>query len=674
VLVVGLLLSAAYALNVFSTAQVESTDFLFQARPNRPPTATVIVGIDSGSMRELERYGRFSTWPRSLYARVVDNLRAANARVIAFDLLFEIPTEQDDELARSIAAAGNVITPAIAEEPVPGGIAPGRPQQFERFARPVEALRLAASAEGHVNVSTDADGVVRGIPLITDADDEELSALALTTVAKYLRRPRVLDAAPRDGAVAGAARQIPVDGLLRMRVNYLGGPSEAGRPGAFTIVPFADVLENRFDPSLVADKIVVIGMAARGFGDEHSTPSTSRVRMYGVEVHANAVETILRQTYLSAAGPGATVALVWLAAAIPALLLWRLRPVYAALGVVALLLLYMVASSLAFDQGVILNMVYPPFGLILSFVALALYRVVFEQGEQRLIRRTMARYLSPSVTEHVLKDPDLLRLGGELRVMSVLFSDIRGFTTLSHAMDAEALVRLLNEYLGEMTAIVFKHDGVLDKYIGDAVMAFWGAPVDQPDHARRAVATALEMIDRLVELREGWEERGVPQLDIGIGINTGEMVVGNTGAQDHLSYTVLGDTVNVASRLEGLSKLYHVRLIVGDGTREAAGPGFVYRFLDLVAVKGRPEPLPIYQVLGAQERVTDIQRRLLEVYDLGIKLYRSRQWAEAERVFGNAAEIVPDDGPTQVYLGRIAELAESPPPANWDGVFVARTK
>jgi adenylate cyclase len=674
VLAVGALASGAYRLGLFGTAQLASTDFLFAARPDARPTAAVIVGIDPGSMRELADYGRFSAWPRGLYARVVDNLVAANARVVALDVLFDLPAAEDDELVRSIARAGNVVTPAIAEGPVPGGIVPGRPQVFELLARPIPAIREAAAAEGHVNLSTDADGTLRAIPLNASANGEEVPALALATVARYLRRPRVLDAPPSDGVVAGAARRIPVDGLLRMRVNYLGGPSQLGRPGTFTVVPIADVVDNRFDPALVRDKIVLIGMAAPGFGDEHATPSTTRLRMHGVEVHANAVETILGERYLSAAGPGATLPLVWLAAALPALLLWALRPHVAAVAVAALLVAYILAASFAFDQGLILNMVYPPAALVFGFLALAVYRVVFEQGEQRAIRRTMARYLSPTVSEHVLKDPDLLRLGGERRLMSVLFSDIRGFTTLSHALGAEELVALLNEHLSAMTEIVFRHDGVLDKYIGDAVMAFWGAPIEQPDHARRAVSTALEMIDRLLQLRDDWQRRGLPQLDIGIGINTGEMIVGNTGSQEHLAYTVLGDAVNVASRLEGLSKQYHVRLVVGDATRQAAGPDFAYRFLDVVAVKGRPEPLPIYEVLGPKARVDEQQRRLLEAYDAGVELYRSRRWVEADRALQHALTINPADGPSLVYRGRIAELAESPPPADWDGVYVARTK
>jgi adenylate cyclase len=210
----------------------------------------------------------------------------------------------------------------------------------------------------------------------------------------------------------------------------------------------------------------------------------------------------------------------------------------------------------------------------------------------------MARYLSPSVSQWVLKDPERLHLGGETREMTVLFCDLRGFTTLAHAMEAHALVALLNEFMTAMTQVIFKHDGVLDKYIGDAIMAFWNAPMDQPDHARRACAAALEMVDTLRELHADWERRGVPKLELGIGINTGAMVVGNMGSRERLAYTVLGDTVNVASRLEGLSKDYGVRVVIGDATRAAAGDAFDYRFLGVVTVKGRNEPLSVYELVG----------------------------------------------------------------------------
>jgi adenylate cyclase len=286
----------------------------------------------------------------------------------------------------------------------------------------------------------------------------------------------------------------------------------------------------------------------------------------------------------------------------------------------------------------------------------------------------MARYLSPSVSQWVLKDMDRLKLGGETRTMTVLFCDLRGFTTLAHHLDPQALVALLNEYMTAMTEVIFAHDGVLDKYIGDAIMAFWNAPMSQPDHAGRACETALAMLKRLQELQADWERRKVPALDLGIGINTGPMVVGNMGSRNRLAYTVLGDSVNVASRLEGLSKEYGTRIVIGEATRAAAGASFEYRFLDVVAVKGRSEPLAVYEVLSGAGGLEAVRASVLETYRRGIELYRARRWAEASGLFREILERAPGDGPSSLYLRRSLALQASPPPAEWDGTYIAQVK
>jgi adenylate cyclase len=315
--------------------------------------------------------------------------------------------------------------------------------------------------------------------------------------------------------------------------------------------------------------------------------------------------------------------------------------VLAGLGVLVLLLVYLVGGVVAFDRGTVLNLVYPPLAAVLTGGVTLLYRVRSGEAEQRLLRDVMARYLSPTVSQWVLRDPARLTLGGETRLMTVLFSDLRGFTTLSHRLDPQALVDLLNEHMGAMTEVVFRHDGVLDKYIGDALMAFWGAPMAQPDHAARACRTALDMVARLWDLQEDWTRRGLPRLELGIGINTGSMVVGNMGSRARLAYTVIGDAVNVASRLEGLSKEYGTRVVIGEATREAAGPAFEYRCLDVVAVKGRSEPLTVYEVLAPAEALDPAHQGRLARYDEGLALYRARRFAAAREVFAGSTRSGP---------------------------------
>lgn len=668
------LLIAAHHLTFFSTAQIASTDFLFRSDAQEPAAATLIVGIDQRSYRSLlPRYGPLVAWPRTLYATAVDRLSQAGARVIAFDIFFDAAKPEDQDVAAALARAGTVVLPVEAQGPRTLAPNPGVAQDFDVFVRPTEVIRQAAAGEGFVNVTTDRDTVVRSLPLLLSAGGEEAPALALTVVSRFIRRPAVLDQPADADRVFGAGRAIPLARSGGMLINFLGPPSSPERGGAFRILPFVDVLEGTFDPALVKDRIVLIGLTVRGV-DEFATPTTAETRMWGVEVLANAVETILGQRFLLPLSERATRALILGLAVATALLSAAGGPRAAATGVAGLLLGYLLAATWLFDEGLLLNLVYPPAAILLTFAAAMIYRVAFEQAEQRTIRGVMARYLSPTVSQWALKDPERLKLGGETRSMTVLFCDLRGFTTLSHSLEPQALVALLNEYMTAMSEVVFRHDGVLDKYIGDAIMAFWNAPMAQPDHAARACAAALDMIDRLHGLNADWERRGLRRLDLGIGINTGPMVVGNMGSRDRLTYTVMGDAVNVASRLEGLSKEYGTRLVIGETTRLEAGEAFAYRFLDVVAVKGRAEPLAVYDVLGRSSQIEPAAASLAAAYQTGIDLYRSRRWQEAAALFSGLLASAPEDGPIALYLRRSRALLEQQPPPDWNGVYVATTK
>jgi adenylate cyclase len=672
-LVIAGLLTAAYLLTFLSTTQVRSTDFLFASSTQTHAASTVIVGIDQRSYRELlPQYGPMVSWPRSLYAQVVDRLSQAGARVIAFDLFFDAPTADDADLVAAITRAGNVVMPVEAQGPRQLLPSPGVAQEFDAFVRPIAPIAKAAAAEGTVNVTTDQDSVIRSLPLVIRAGQQDVPALALTAVARFVRRSAVLDGPPGASTVYAAGRAIPILDSGSMLIHYLGPPSAPGQDGAFPVIPLVDVVKGAIEPALVKDKIVLIGLTIRSM-DEFATPTTIGTRMWGVEILGNAIETILSERALVPASDGLTIGLI-AALALAAALCAALRPMWATVAAGGLVVAYLVAASLAFDGGLLLNMVYPPLTLLLSFSLIMIYRVVVEQAEQRTIKGVMARYLSPSISQWALKDPERLTLGGETRTMTVFFSDLRGFTSLSQHMDPQALTTLLNEYMTAMTDIVFKHDGVLDKYIGDAIMAFWNAPMWQEDHAVRACETALDMVARVRTLQQDWAARGLPQLDLGIGINTGRMVVGNMGARDRLAYTVLGDAVNVASRLEGLNKEYGTRIVIGEGTRTAAGEKLLYRFLDLVAVKGRSEPLAVYEVIARAGQQTDSQAVTLDRYAKGLAHYRHRRWTDAVACFRSMQDEGIVDGPSALYLKRSLAFVEHPPPPDWNGVFVATTK
>lgn len=673
-LAVGALLTAAYQRQFFAAAQLQSTDFLFASRSGEQSNTTVIVGIDQRSYRELfPEYGPLVNWPRTLYAKALEALRAAGARVVVFDIFFDAPKPEDPSLIAAMQRAGNVIVPLEAQGPKALHPRPGVAQEFDVFVSPAAAIQAAAVAKGTVNVTTDRDTVVRSIPLMLEAKGEVHPALALTTVARFIRRSTVLDVDATDEVAYGAGRAIPLIDNGRMLINFLGPPSSPEREGTFTILPFVDVLNGSFKPDIVRDKIVLLGLTIRGV-DEFATPTTAETRMWGVEVQANIVETILDERYLVPISSSTTSMLVCVAALIGTWLAALLRPIRAAMGLLGLLMLYFLAGGILFDQGTLLNLIYPPGALALGFAVSQVSRLLFEQAQQQMMRDVMARYLSPSVSQWVLKQPERLTLGGETRTMTAFFCDLRGFTTLSQAMEPQALVAVLNDYMSAMTEIVFRHDGVLDKYIGDEIMAFWNAPMDQPDHARRACATALDMVKRLYELQAQWKGRGSPRLDLGIGINSGSMVVGNMGSRDRLAYTVLGDAVNIASRLQGVNKDYGTRVLISEATKEAAGDSFVYRFLDLVQVKGRTEPLACYEVVGYRGQVEPENTTMLEGYARGIDLYHQRQWTAALDVFRELLANHPGDGPTELYLRRSHEFAVTPPPPDWNGVTVMKTK
>ncbi|MGB2670278.1 MAG: adenylate/guanylate cyclase domain-containing protein, partial [Candidatus Acidiferrum sp.] len=332
----------------------------------------------------------------------------------------------------------------------------------------------------------------------------------------------------------------------------------------------------------------------------------------------------------------------------------------------------------AFRHGWWLNFTVPAMTLVGNVVLVSLYRVVFEEKEKRKVRTEFSNYLSPEVIRRLLVDPRLV--DPKKTDITVMFSDIRGFTTISEELDAQELAVFLNQYLSDMTRIVFKTNGTLDKYIGDAVMAFWGAPFEEPGHATKACNAALDMMRRVRELQKVWKAEGKPSLDIGIGLNTGVASVGRMGSSLRRGYTALGDTVNLSSRIEGLNKDYGTHIIVNETTYQSAkDDGFIFRELDLIRVKGKLQPVTIYQLMGRREdlaadgRAEEV-RLQVEQFARARELFRNRKWDAAQRAFQEFLDRWPEDGPSRAYWKRCQDYLFDEPPANWDGVFVMTHK
>ncbi|HET7770273.1 MAG TPA: adenylate/guanylate cyclase domain-containing protein [Chloroflexota bacterium] len=710
-LAVGLLLSGSFLtrLNPYPELTVLQNIFVdtvsFKGRDGKAEKV-VLAQIDEKSVSSFRtQYGRPFSWPRTIHAQVLRNLADAGARVIAYDMLFDAPgcraadgpvCQEDNDFAAAIdyaktakpgvAAAGSSVIFAIAGEHAQV-VNPGDALTFTESIPPIQALASRANALAHIHPFPDGDGIVRRMPLVAQIKGQEYPALAFQAAASYLRRPQAVEQkAP--GTIVSSGRPIPVDPNWMAIINYQGQPSHVpGKPGPVPVLSYVDLYNNSFDKNLVKDKIVFVGLTAIGFADDWQAPTSNAEtgKMSGVEVHAQTAEMILRGAYLQLQDPASTVFLIMLLSVIPGIIMARFQPVLAAGVSAGLLLLYIVGAAIYLTGSVnsldtaqtflLLNFAYPGAALLVTFVVVMLYRIVIEQAEQRATKGVMGKYLSPAVMHEVLKDPDGLKLGGEKREMSVLFSDIRGFTSVSEKMDPQELVHFLNEYLTEMTNIVFEHQGVLDKYMGDAIMAFWGAPTHQPDHAEQACRTAFHMMRRLRELQPGWSERGLPPLNIGVGVNTGFMTAGNVGSKMRFDYTVMGDSVNLGSRLEGVNKEYGTNIIISDGTYQHIQDKFAVRFLDLIAVKGKKEPTAIYELIAPLD-VAAAQPKpgFLDTWEIAIGHYKAQRFDDAKAAFERVLAISPDDGPALAYLERCDEMAAAPPGVEWDGVFVMTHK
>jgi adenylate cyclase len=545
-----------------------------------------------------------------------------------------------------------------------------------------DALRKAHGATGFFNVEPDPDGVVRHSLLVLpygrsqDFNDWDLyGSLDVQAVRLFRGLPdqqTVLDFS-QTGITAlefGPSLVVHPDAIGRMMINYQGDVN------TYPYVSIADVVNHKFAPGTFRGKIVLVGASATGIGDLRSTPFAG-INYPGVEIHANVIDNILNRHSLFRGANQVVVDLVlillfgvplgmWLALTQPRSMLYGLL----------LLVPFSYGVWYAFLHGWWLNFIVPSGTLVANVGFVAVYRALVEEKEKRRVRGAFQQYLSPEVIRRLLENPDLVK--PRKTEITVMFTDIRGFTTISEKLDAQELALLLNEYLTDMTQIVFRHNGTLDKYIGDAVMAFWGAPFEEPGHATRGCHAALEMIARLKEMQKKWKSEGRPVLDIGVGLTTGMASVGNMGSALRYGYTALGDTVNLSARLEGLNKEYGSHILLNETTyAEVEDPLLIFRELDLIRVKGKLQPVTLYELMGSrgtQEGDAPDLEDHLELFAVGRACYQKRRWQDAQIVFEQILQRWPDDGPARMYVNRCREYHVAGPEQDWDGVYVMTHK
>jgi adenylate cyclase len=477
-------------------------------------------------------------------------------------------------------------------------------------------------------------------------------------------------------AANGDALSIPVSiSDHRLLLNHYGFYIDTKEKETPVQISLADAAENRLPKDL--PEILILGTTTMGISDVRPSPLSPVAN--GVEHHVAAVENILRKDFLIRE-PNHVMFELLLSLVVAAIFIILLSKADALVCLIVLIagynLIELIDQKFFFGQGKLIHLGFLHIQNVSIFSSMILFRFFVEEREKRKVKGAFQQYLNPSVINKLLSSPEALKLGGEKRELTVFFSDVRGFTSISEMLSPETLASLLNEYFTPMTDIVLESGGLLDKYIGDALMAVWGAPLPMPDHADRALHSSLRMLDALDKLRENWKERNLPAIDIGCGINTGMMVVGNMGSTQRFDYTVLGDAVNLGSRLEGITKEYGVRVICSEATRRQLRrpEDFVLRELDSIKVKGKNEPIVIYEVMRFSSDKREFALRIKSLFEEGLNKYRARDFEGAMHMMLQILQFSAQDGPASVFLERCEYYKENPPSEIWDGVWVMKTK
>ncbi|MFP3868481.1 MAG: CHASE2 domain-containing protein [Desulfobacteraceae bacterium] len=708
-LLVGLLTLSLDSSGLMEGYSLKTLDLLFQkALPSRPGHADIIlIEVDQASLEFYQHQGITWPWPRQMYAPIIDYCRLAGARALIFDVLFtegsSYGQEDDQKLAHSLSQAGNGILPVfLTRNPrkddspdqdwlqnqglTVAGAPPMANPGYCSIVLPVSPLRESAAALGNVECSPDSDGVYRRLPVLVPFQDRWWPQLGMAAFL-YQRRPFTLTWQPDGLKVESAltpeteqrtsAQLIPLMSDGRLLLKYRSGLRPYRRyPAANVIQSYVQFQAGQpplHPPAEFSQKWVLVGFTAPGLYDLKPTPLSP---IYpGVAIQATMLDNLLSRDFLVPMGRVRAISLslaLSVASALTVLgapALWLIL-----LSLIGYLALAVTLAVLLFVSGVWMDAVPPLVAVVFGFGVSAAYSYSTEGRQKRAIRRMFAHYMSEALIQDLIKNPAKLRLGGERREITIFFSDLAGFTSISEGLSPEALVSLLNEYLTKMTDIILASGGIIDKYEGDAIMAFWGTPVFQPDHAARACLAALEQQRQLELLRSQWRARKLPNFTARMGINTGEVVVGNLGSDTRFDFTVIGDAVNLAARLEGANKSYKTGILVSESTAHQAAAQVELREIDLIAVKGRAAPVRVYEVLAAKGQLTAEMAQARELFAQGLARYRQQRWTEAQDLFQQVLTYRPDDGPALEFLARCQRLRGQDLGRDWDGVFRLTSK
>ena len=527
---------------------------------------------------------------------------------------------------------------------------------------------------GYFNVNPDVeDGTVRRVHLLMRYGENIYPNLDLQMLRHYLGAQNIVVEADSDtGNIASITvgnMEIVTDVDGSVLLNYKG-PQKT-----FPHYSIYDIIEHKIPKEKLEGKIVLVGATEPGIFDLRTTPVG--VAYPGVEIHATLLDNLLTGSYFSLTDFNHAITLLLILAfgLVLGIALPNLRATYAAGLAVGLLFAYlfahrwMVMNWLTWTSAIYVSLV-----IILVWAAVTLFQFLVSDKDKRFIKNAFQQYLSPAVIGQLMDNPNLLKLGGERREMTAFFSDVQGFSTISEKLTPEELVNLLNVYLTQMSNIIMDYGGTVDKYEGDAIIAFFGAPVDYEDHATRGCLVTIDMQRKLNELRAVWLEEGKPRMDQRIGLNTGAMVVGNMGSEDRFDYTMMGNAVNLAARLEGANKNYGTYSMISEMTYEPAKEAIEARELDLIRVVGINTPVRVYELIAKKGELSEEQKKGIAYFAKGLELYRKQEWDEATKYFNATFKFIPDDPPAKVFIGRCEAFKANSPGEEWDGVFTAEAK
>lgn len=657
-------------------------------------TGLILIMIDERSLAEYKQF----PWPREYHGRLASQLADWGATAVFFDIVLEDDArnpEEDVRIALDFGYAGIVYTAMAMKER--GGeyfssqideeqIKEDAPRSLIPLERiegsellpdysgtmflegPISRIARASFGLGLVNVFPDEDGVLRRQPLLIRDGDVVVPTTAFRLLIDVMGiNYEEIRVVPGEAIYAGPYT-FPIDRQGRFRIKWYPNDDYYIPYREF---PYYDVLEGRVPGEFFSGKICVIGPTAAALEDLKATPSS--LALPGVKIHTTLLSNLVRGEHVTAMDKTMAILLIFLIGIIVAWFALRFRTILGMALTALLTVIGVVAAFYVYIQYTYWAELFRPLtGLVVCYTSTMVYRYVIEERQKRVIKGAFQQYVSPDVVNEIIQDPEKLQLGGERRELTVLFADIQGFTGFSEQLEPEDLTNFLNKFLTVMTHRIFDHQGTVDKYIGDAIMAIFGAPIPFEDHAVKGVEAALGMREELENTRKEWQNTLPATFDLKLGLNTGPMVVGNMGSDVRFDYTVLGDNVNLAARLEALTRQYGVGLLISESTRDPLGDDFLLREIDAVRVKGRKKPVRTFEVLAkvGTEKDTVELRQLIDDFAQGLELYRARKWDEAQKIFNSLGE----DPASVVFSGRCDLLRDESPGEEWDGVWIMTTK